>query len=151
MYNYVLFWIRYLLSVLQWLWIYNFLVGPHGLGPVMAGPRAAKPIMHAHCSVYVKITFTLIAYLALLCEFFWEFSFYLFYRPQVVIYSTSALNVFVLFCFVLFVFFFFVAVNKRLLAWWTFFFFFSYFRCVCGIFFFLITQPLPHKPRFYYT
>ena len=51
----------------------NFLV-THGLGPVKLGPRAAKPIIPPYVEnnyrIEVKITFMLIAYLELLCEFF---------------------------------------------------------------------------------
>ena len=46
----------------------------HGLGPGKPGPRAAKPITPPYVEnnyrIEVKITFTLIAYLVLLCEFF---------------------------------------------------------------------------------
>ena len=50
--------------------------GTHGLGPVKPDPRAAKPIdppapyVENNYRIEVKITFMLIAYLALLCEFF---------------------------------------------------------------------------------
>ena len=46
----------------------------HGLGPGKPGPRAAKPITPPYVEnnyrIEVKITFMLIAYLVLLCEFF---------------------------------------------------------------------------------
>ena len=62
----------------------------HGLGPGKPGPRAAKPITPPYVEnnyrIEVKITFMLIAYLVLLCEFFWEFSIFHFCRPQVDIY-----------------------------------------------------------------
>ena len=45
-----------------------------GLGPVKPGPRAAKPITPLYVEnnyrIEVKITFMLIAYQVLLCEFF---------------------------------------------------------------------------------
>ena len=50
--------------------------GTHGLRPVKPGPRAAKPIdprppyVKNNYRIEVKITFMLIAYLVLLCEFF---------------------------------------------------------------------------------
>ena len=47
----------------------------HGLGPRKPGPRATKPITPPYVEnnyrTEVKITFILIAYLVLLCEFFW--------------------------------------------------------------------------------
>ena len=62
----------------------------HGLGPGKRGPRAAKPITPPYVEnnyrIEVKITFMLIAYLVLLCEFFWEFSIFQFFRPLVDIY-----------------------------------------------------------------
>ena len=62
----------------------------HGLGPGKPGPRAAKPITPPYVEnnyrIEVKITFMLIAYLVLLCEFFWEFSIFHFCRPPVDIY-----------------------------------------------------------------
>ena len=62
----------------------------HGLGPGKPGPRAAKPITPPYVKnnyrIEVKITFMLIAYLVLLCEFFWEFSIFRFCRPLVDIY-----------------------------------------------------------------
>ena len=62
----------------------------HGLGPGKPGPRAAKPITPPYVEnnyrIEVKITFMLIAYLVLLCEFFWEFSIFHFCRPLVDIY-----------------------------------------------------------------
>ena len=46
----------------------------HGLGPGKPGPGAAKPITPPYVEnnyrIEVKITFMLIAYLVLLCEFF---------------------------------------------------------------------------------
>ena len=51
----------------------------HGLGPVKPGPRAAKPkpssplYVEINYRIEEKIEFMLIAYLMLLCEFFWEF------------------------------------------------------------------------------
>ena len=57
----------------------------HGLGFAKPGPRAAKPITPLYVEnnyrIEVKITFTLIAYLVLLCEFFCEFSIFHFCRP----------------------------------------------------------------------
>ena len=48
----------------------------HGLGPGKPGPRAAKPITPSYVEnnyrIEIKITFMLIAYLVLLCEFFFE-------------------------------------------------------------------------------
>ena len=45
-----------------------------GLGPGKPGPRAAKPITPPYVEnnhrIEVKITFMLIAYLVLLCQFF---------------------------------------------------------------------------------
>ena len=63
----------------------------HGLGPGKPGPRAAKPItlppyVENNYRIEVKITFMLIAYLVLLCEFFWEFSIFHFCRSLVDIY-----------------------------------------------------------------
>ena len=62
----------------------------HGLGPGKPGPRAAKlitpPCVENNYRIEVKITFILIAYLVLLCEFFWEFSIFHFCRPLVDIY-----------------------------------------------------------------
>ena len=62
----------------------------HGLRPGKPGPRAAKPITPPYVEnnyrIEVKITFMLIAYLVLLCEFFWEFSIFHFCRPPVDIY-----------------------------------------------------------------
>ena len=62
----------------------------HGLGPGKPAPRAAKPITPPYVEnnyrIEVKITFMLIAYLVLLCEFFWEFSIFHFCRPLVDIY-----------------------------------------------------------------
>ena len=62
----------------------------HGLGPGKPGPRAAKPITPPYVENNyrneVKNTFMLIAYLVLLCEFFWEFSIFHFCRPLVDIY-----------------------------------------------------------------
>ena len=62
----------------------------HGLGPGKPGPRAAKPITPPYVEnnyrIEVKITFMLIAYLVLLCEFFWEISIFQFCRPLVDIY-----------------------------------------------------------------
>ena len=49
----------------------------HGLGPGKPGPRAAKPITPQYVEhnyrIEVKITFMLIAYLVLLCEFYVSF------------------------------------------------------------------------------
>ena len=88
--NYVLFWISYLLSALQWILILKRFFVTHGLGPGKPGPRAAKPITPAYLEnnyrIEVKSTFMLIAYLVLLCEFFWEFSIFQFCRPLVDIY-----------------------------------------------------------------
>ena len=46
----------------------------HGLGPGKPGPRAAKPITPPYVEnnnrIEVKITFMLIVYVVLLCEFF---------------------------------------------------------------------------------
>ena len=68
----------------------------HGLGPGKPGPRAAKPITPPYVEnnyrIEVKITFMLIAYLVLLCEFFWEFSIFHFCRPLVHIYWHPLLN-----------------------------------------------------------
>ena len=54
------------------------------------GPRAAKPItppyVESNYRIEVKIIFMLIAYLVLLCKFFWEFSIFHFCRPLVDIY-----------------------------------------------------------------
>ena len=62
----------------------------HGLGPGKPGPRAAKPITPPYVEnnyrIEVKITCMLIAYLVLLCEFFWEFSTFHFCRSLVDIY-----------------------------------------------------------------
>ena len=62
----------------------------HGLGPGKPGLRASKPITPPYVEnnyrIEVKITFVLIAYLVLLCEFFWEFSIFQFCRPLVDIY-----------------------------------------------------------------
>ena len=62
----------------------------HGLGPGKPGPRAAKPITPPYVEnnyrMEIKITFMLIAYLMLLCEFFCEFSIFHFRRPLVDIY-----------------------------------------------------------------
>ena len=44
------------------------------------------PYVENNYRIEVKITFMLIAYLVLLCEFFWEFSFFHFCRPLVDIY-----------------------------------------------------------------
>ena len=44
------------------------------------------PYVENNYRIEVKITFMLIAYLVLLCEFFWEFSIFHFCRPQVDIY-----------------------------------------------------------------
>ena len=88
--NYVLFWISYLLSALQWIWILKRFFVTHGLGPGKPGPRAAKPIIPPYVEnnyrIEVKITFMLIAYLVLLCEFIWEFSIFHSCRPLVDIY-----------------------------------------------------------------
>ena len=48
---------------------------------------------HSNYRIEVKITFMLIAYLVLLCEFFWEFSFFHFCRPQVDIYWHPLLTI----------------------------------------------------------
>ena len=62
----------------------------HGLRHGKPGPRAANPItppyVENNSRIEVKITFMLIAYLVLLCEFFWEFSIFQFCRPLVDIY-----------------------------------------------------------------
>ena len=62
----------------------------HGLGPGKPGRRAAKPITPPYVEnnyrIEVKITFMLIAYLVLLCEFFWGFSIFHICRPLVDIY-----------------------------------------------------------------
>ena len=72
----------------------------HGLGSVKPSPRAAKqitpPYFENNYRIEVKITFMLKAYLVLLCEFFWEFSFFHLCRPQVDIYWHPLLNVIVL-------------------------------------------------------
>ena len=95
--NYVLFWISYLLSALQWIWILKRFFVTHGLGPGKPGARAAKPItppnVENNYRIEVKITFMLIAYLVLLCEFFWEFSIFQFCRPLVDIYWHPLLSV----------------------------------------------------------
>ena len=70
----------------------------HGLGPGKPGPRAAKPITPPYVEnsyrIEVKIRFMLIAYLVLLCEFFWEFSIFHFCRPLVDIYWHPLLSFF---------------------------------------------------------
>ena len=68
----------------------------HGLGPGKPGPRAAKPITPPYVEnnyrIEVKITFMLIAYLVLLCEFFLRiFDFSLLYTSGRYL-RTSALN-----------------------------------------------------------
>ena len=69
----------------------------HGLGPGKPGPTAAKPITPPYVEnnyrIEVKITFMLIAYLVLLCEFFWEFSIFQFCRPLVDIYWHPLLKI----------------------------------------------------------
>ena len=68
----------------------------HGLGLGKPGPRAAKPITPPYVEnnyrIEVKITFMLIAYLVLLCEFFWEFLIFHFCRPLVDIYRHPLLK-----------------------------------------------------------
>ena len=112
--NYVLFWISYLLFASQLIWFLNDFFVTHDLGPVKPGPRAAKPIIPPYVEnnyrIEVKITFMLIAYLVLLCEFFGEFSIFHFCRPLVDIYWHPLLIVFLSF-------FFFLGKNKTKLFW----------------------------------
>ena len=79
------------------MWFLNDFFVTHGLKPVKPGPRAAKPInppyVENNYRIEVKITFMLIAYLALLCEFFWEFSIFHICRPLVDIYWHQLLSV----------------------------------------------------------
>ena len=90
--------LSYLLFTLQWIWILKRFFATHGLGPGKPGPRAAKPItpryVENNCRIEVKITFMLIAYQVLLCEFFWEFSIFHFCRPLVDIYWHPLLKTF---------------------------------------------------------
>ena len=71
----------------------------HGLERGKPGPRAAKPITPPYVEnnyrIEVKITFMLVAYLVLLCEFFWEFSIFHFCRPLVDIYWHPLLIVYI--------------------------------------------------------
>ena len=103
--NYVLFWISYLLFASQLIWFLNDFFVTHDLGPVKPGPRAAKPIIPPYVEnnyrIEVKITFMLIAYLVLLCEFFGEFSIFHFCRYLVDIYWHPLLIVFLSFFFFL--------------------------------------------------
>ena len=86
------------MSALQWILILKRFFVTHGLGPGKPGPRAAKPITPPYVEnnyrIEVKITFMLIAYLVLLCEFFWEFSIFQFCRPLVDIYWHPLLRCF---------------------------------------------------------
>ena len=70
----------------------------HGLGPGKPGLRAAKPITPPYVEnnyrIEAKITFMLIAYLVLLCEFFLGFSIFHFFRPLVDIYWHPLLSKF---------------------------------------------------------
>ena len=51
------------------------------------------PYVENNYRIKVKITFMLIAYLVLLCEFFWEFSIFHFCRPLVDIYCYPLLRI----------------------------------------------------------
>ena len=97
MYNYVLFWICYFLSVLQWFCILKgFFCGTWS--------RACKTwsesretnnfsVQKNSYGIEVKITFMLIAYLVLPCAFFWELLIFHVCRPQVNIYGHPLLRV----------------------------------------------------------
>ena len=59
------------------------------LAEILAHNKSAlcrSAFLHPDYRIEVKITFMLIAYLVLLCEFFWEFSIFQFCRPLVDIY-----------------------------------------------------------------
>ena len=88
--NYVLFWISYLLSALQWIWILKrfFCDTWSRAWKTRSESRETNnpPYVENNYRIEVKITFMLIAYLVLLCEFFWEFSIFHFCRPLVDIY-----------------------------------------------------------------
>ena len=89
--NYVLFWISYLLSALQRIWILKrFFCGRWSRAwKTRSKSREINnppPYVENNYRIEVKITFMLIAYLVLLCKFFWEFSSFHFCRPLVDIY-----------------------------------------------------------------
>jgi len=89
-FNYVLFWIIYLLSALQWIWILKrfFCDTWSRVWKTRSESREINnpPYVENNYRIEVKITFLLIADLVLLCEFFWEFSIFHFCRPLVDIY-----------------------------------------------------------------
>ena len=95
MYNYVLFWISYLLSALQRFWIlkrffcdtWSRTCKTRSESRETNNNHPSPPYVGNNYRMEVKITVMLIAYLVLLCEFFWEFSFFHFCRPQVDIYQ----------------------------------------------------------------
>ena len=88
--SYVLFWIIYLLSALQWIWILKrFFCDTWSRAwktPSESHEINNPPYVESNYWIEVKFTFLLIAYLVLLCEFFWEFSIFHFCRPLVDIY-----------------------------------------------------------------
>ena len=90
MWNYVLSWISYLLFALEWIWILKrfFCDTWSRAWKTRSESRETNnpPYVENNYRIEVKITFMLIAYLVLLCEFFWEFSIFHFCRPLVDIY-----------------------------------------------------------------
>ena len=99
MYNYVLFWISYLLFALRLIWFLKRLFRDQDTPSRACKTRSggAKPIIPTYVEnnyrIEVKITFILTAYLVLYCEFFWEFSIFHFFRPLVAIYRHPPLSV----------------------------------------------------------
>ena len=79
-----------MLSALQWIWILKrfFCDTWSRAWKTRSESRETNnpPYVENNYRIEVKITFMLIAYLVLLCEFFWEFSIFQFCRPLVDIY-----------------------------------------------------------------
>ena len=100
MYNYVLFWISYLLFELQLIWFFKrfFRDTPSRACKTRCESLETNipPYVLNKYRIEVKIIFVLAAYLVLLCEFFWEFSIFRFCRPLVDIYWHPLLR---FFCF----------------------------------------------------
>ena len=90
MYNYVLFWISYLLFRLRLISFLKRLFRDTPSRACKTRSGGAKPITPPYVEnnyrIEVKITFILTAYLVLLCEFLGEFSIFHFCRPLVDIY-----------------------------------------------------------------
>ena len=87
MYNYVLFWISYLLFELQLIWFFKrfFRDTPSRACKTRCESLETNipPYVLNKYRIEVKIIFVLAAYLVLLCEFFWEFSTFRFCRRLV--------------------------------------------------------------------